>query len=165
MFLLKMNRPSLFETPYPGTVLAVEESYDNFNIPCKRRQELLYDPSKALRANEVPDPFRACVRVCDLGQLDVIVNNSRHALVFFMSFAQHCSHQRPILWLQEDQETDRDSVSSFSISTDSLIVIIDFLIKPGLGVYHEVRTGDKIFLKYAEHLPFPNKELLELQFR
>ena len=85
--------------------------------------------------------------------------------LFFSCLLHNIAVTRDQYWLQEDQETDRDSVSSFSISTDSLIVKIDFLIKPGLGVYHEVRTGDKIFLKYAEHLPFPNKELLELQFR
>lgn len=40
-------------------------------------------------------------------------------LFFVTSFAKYCSPQIPLLWLQEDQEIDGDSVSSFSISTDS----------------------------------------------
>lgn len=114
-----MHNPPHPKTSYSGTVPAAEESHENFNIPSKRHQELLHNLSKALGANKVPAPFWACLQVCDLSQLEVIVNNAHHAPFFITSFAKYCSPQIPLLWLQEDQETDGDSVSSSSISTDS----------------------------------------------
>lgn len=49
---------------------------------------------------------------------------------------------------------------------DSFDFPVDLIIKPGPGVYHEVRTGDKfdIETKDAKHLSLPRKELFGLQF-
>lgn len=58
------------------------------------------------------------------------------------------------------------SSMGLDLTKDIFNVPMDLTIKPGPGVYHEVRTGDKFVLKTkdAEHLPLPNKELLELRF-
>lgn len=106
--------PRRFESSYSGTALGTEESCENFNVPCKRRQELLHDLSKALGTNEVPAPFWACVQVCELDQLEVIVNNARHASFFCHVF---CSRQIPLLWLQEEQETDGGPSTDSRLST------------------------------------------------
>lgn len=75
---MMMNRPRRRESSYSGIVLVAQESCEDFNVRCKRRQGLLNNLSKALGANEVPGPFWACVQVCDLGQLEVIVDNAQH---------------------------------------------------------------------------------------
>lgn len=92
--------------------MAAEIFCENLNIPCKRRQELLCELGKMLGVDRVPAPFWACLQVCDLGQLEVIVNNAHHAPWFVSSFAKHCSHQIPLLWLQEPWEPCEDSAST-----------------------------------------------------
>lgn len=100
--------------------MAAEESCENYNIPCKRRQELLYDLGKALGGTGVPAPFWACVQVCDLAQLEVIVDNARKTPWFVSSFAKHCSHQIPLLWLQEPQESGKYSASTSTSTSTSI---------------------------------------------
>lgn len=77
---MKVNYPLLFEISYSGTVPAVEESCENFNVSCKRLQVFLYNLSNWLEANEVPALLWSCVQVCDLDELEVIINNIHHAL-------------------------------------------------------------------------------------
>lgn len=92
--------------------MAAENFCENLNIPCKRRQELLCELGKVLGVDNVPAPFWACLQVCDLGQLKAIVDNAHHAPWFVSSFAKHCSHQIPLLWLQEPQEPGESSAST-----------------------------------------------------
>lgn len=98
--------------------MAAQDLGGNFEIPSKRRQELLYDLGKALGVDKVPAPFWACLQVCHLDQLKDIVDNSRHDPQFVATFAKHCSYQIPLLWLQVPQSWE-PAGDSASTSTNS----------------------------------------------
>lgn len=125
--------------------MAAEVFSENLNIPCKERQDLLYELGKALRVDNVPAPFWACLQVCDLGQLKVIVDNARQVPWFVSSFAKHCSHQIPELWLQAPQQTDEDSAS-----TDTDDILFEQCCQESLSTESFRRDGGSCVFKRCE---------------
>lgn len=96
---------------YSGTTITAEEFSENWNIPCERRQKLLYELGKVLGVDKVPAPFWACLQVCDMGRFEVIVDNARHNPCFVSLLAKHCTHQIPLLWLQEPQDIEDSALT------------------------------------------------------
>ena len=105
--------------PRSRSCSVIHQPEEVFNIPSQERQNLLSEFVKFTRKDSVSAPFWACLHICDISKLRVLVESARHGLSqAYLDLLETDSMSLPLQWVQA-QSLSGSSSSSSSSSSDS----------------------------------------------
>lgn len=105
----------------PRSCSVIHQPEEVFNIPSQERQDLLSEFVQFTARDSVSAPFWACLHICDISKLRVLVESARNGLSqAYLDSLETDSMSLPLQWVQAQSPAgSSSSSSSSSSSTDS----------------------------------------------